>query len=687
MSDSTPKPTRRFRRGLLAPPVSLTPAATILYFFTFLLALYQLDRQNYQNAKRDLIQKNFYEIFKAPDELTPLAKEALYASTPTQRQDALRRLEEQMRDILNGPSSFYELILTGLDGETVLHVADPDKPSRQRTLTNTLLLPGYSSILATRIRRSEDSTQPSGQLLLRYSTPPDYPPLKHLTLRYWFYVAVMAVLWALGYAFLYVRVLRPMRRVTRRLAESQEAPPRLIERPQVLLEFNYNQMAAQALLQILEERLTAILRPAEAGGAPKAKVISEALASLRDWFGVRDCQAAELSGGREDLAVSMAYAPPGESPPASCDLLTRTLALELVTIEGDKKTPAASAESRFAVGEDGHLHYAGRIGSDSILVVFGRVPAAAAGATDGAFARLPIVRRACEIIRRALLAHRALEQDVFRQKSEANIVLSRNLGHDLTNIIATTKLDLMAVRRLLEKPGNLTAGDPRTELLGEAVRGILESTRFLQEIVNIYRSFSHIKRPQYERRDLNALVDEFLRVFEPSVSTRVELRREFASELPNPIVEPRLLKLALFNVLTNALDAHKRAPKLPRPEAGNGNGHGNTEAPEAPGSPFILIRTRFEPAGQVFMIQIEDNGPGIRDPNGRLLEPWEVDAIFRHGYSTKAAEASEGLGLSWVRTIIEQFHNGRVRAENLPQGGARMTLAIHSMETAEAKIP
>jgi signal transduction histidine kinase len=87
----------------------------------------------------------------------------------------------------------------------------------------------------------------------------------------------------------------------------------------------------------------------------------------------------------------------------------------------------------------------------------------------------------------------------------------------------------------------------------------------------------------------------------------------------------------------------------------------------------------------VYQIQIEDNGPGIRDSEGRLLSPAEIQSIFEYGYSTKS-ESSEGLGLSWVRTIMRDFHDGKVSAENLPQGGARFSLILHSMERSEAKV-
>jgi len=161
-------------------------------------------------------------------------------------------------------------------------------------------------------------------------------------------------------------------------------------------------------------------------------------------------------------------------------------------------------------------------------------------------------------------------------------------------------------------------------------------------------------------------VGRFLTVFEPTVSKRLEIQRDLQPDIPTLILEPRLLKLALFNVLTNALDAFKRVA-------------------EPTAAARLLVTTRHEADSDTFLICIDDNGPGIRDADGRPLARAEIDTVFQHGYSTKG-EHSEGLGLNWVRTIIEDFHAGHVSAENLPEGGARFTLAIRSMEAREARI-
>jgi nitrogen fixation/metabolism regulation signal transduction histidine kinase len=275
-------------------------------------------------------------------------------------------------------------------------------------------------------------------------------------------------------------------------------------------------------------------------------------------------------------------------------------------------------------------------------------------------------RQACDMLRRGQLACRAHDENIFRQRSEASINLSKNLGHDLTNIIATAKLDLMAVRQGL-KMQPASGEDNRQELLRQSIEGLLENTKFLQEIVNIYRSFSYVKRPQYERHDLNHLLESFLRAYQPSVSARVEMRRELSDDIPTMIVEPRLLKLALFNLLTNAMDAFKR------------------ENREDEYVPTITIRTNYDGENDRCRMEVQDNGPGIRDEKGRLMGPGETNVIFHHGYSTKGEE-SEGLGLNWVRTIMEDFHNGSVHAENVPEGGAVFILMFKSMEAAEARI-
>jgi C4-dicarboxylate-specific signal transduction histidine kinase len=71
-----------------------------------------------------------------------------------------------------------------------------------------------------------------------------------------------------------------------------------------------------------------------------------------------------------------------------------------------------------------------------------------------------------------------------------------------------------------------------------------------------------------------------------------------------------------------------------------------------------------------------DNGPGIRDKSGELLNSKEVNRIFQSGFTTKTVESGGGLGLSWVKSIVEDFHHGTIEAMNRADGGAQFNITI-----------
>ncbi|RYZ73289.1 MAG: hypothetical protein EOP05_10195, partial [Proteobacteria bacterium] len=67
---------------------------------------------------------------------------------------------------------------------------------------------------------------------------------------------------------------------------------------------------------------------------------------------------------------------------------------------------------------------------------------------------------------------------------------------------------------------------------------------------------------------------------------------------------------------------------------------------------------------------VEDNGPGI---------PTEaLDKIFEKFYRVEGSPTGgTGLGLSIVKSIVE-LHQGEIRAENKPSGGAKFTISLLS---------
>jgi two-component system sensor histidine kinase BaeS len=75
--------------------------------------------------------------------------------------------------------------------------------------------------------------------------------------------------------------------------------------------------------------------------------------------------------------------------------------------------------------------------------------------------------------------------------------------------------------------------------------------------------------------------------------------------------------------------------------------------------------------GDVVTVAVEDNGAGFSaDDLPRLFEQF-----YRGEQARSRATGGAGLGLAIARGIVEA-HGGRIWAENLPEGGARVAFEL-----------
>ncbi|RJP20216.1 MAG: sensor histidine kinase [Candidatus Omnitrophota bacterium] len=246
------------------------------------------------------------------------------------------------------------------------------------------------------------------------------------------------------------------------------------------------------------------------------------------------------------------------------------------------------------------------------------------------------------------------------ERNRFGINLATNMGHDLTNIIASGKWDLDTIRRS-QHLGLVRMEPEKGHFFSEAVDGLQNNLQFLQEMVDIYRSFGYTRRPRYEPTDLESLIEDVTRLFRLSSSKNLTISLHI-SETIQLVAEPRLLRMALFNLLTNAAQAIQQCDRPIR--------EGKIE-----------VRLNRTDSGNV-LITVTDNGPGIRDAQGNPMTPPEVNRIFHAGYSTKKGNSGGGLGLSWVKSIIEDFHQGSIHAANREEGGACFSISIPKRDTA-----
>jgi two-component system, NtrC family, C4-dicarboxylate transport sensor histidine kinase DctB len=249
-------------------------------------------------------------------------------------------------------------------------------------------------------------------------------------------------------------------------------------------------------------------------------------------------------------------------------------------------------------------------------------------------------------------------QVIDQEKNQVSINLARNLGHDLTNVIAATRWDLNTLESLLTQLDSTAVSAMQRDLITEAVSGLTNNTEFLQEIVDIYRAFSYLKKPKFELTDLNILLKQMIELFRLSTAGKVRFVTEFIEDRMMIEIEPRLIKLAVFNLLTNALEAVKLASVSQSIDG------------------IITLHTEMNQSRSGINISIRDNGWGIRDETGNLMPEEQTSRLFQYGYSTKEKDAAGGLGLAWVQTIVSEFHGGKIYAKNNPNGGACFTIEL-----------
>ncbi|MFH8451036.1 sensor histidine kinase [Streptomyces fungicidicus] len=189
---------------------------------------------------------------------------------------------------------------------------------------------------------------------------------------------------------------------------------------------------------------------------------------------------------------------------------------------------------------------------------------------------------------------------------------------------------------------------------GEALRLISEGTNRLSGLVNDLMEISRFDAGAAElNRDEIDLAESVRR----TVASRWR-QEQVETRLPGPgelraRVDPRRLDVVTANLIGNAL-RHGEPPVR------------------------LTMGVRVDGAGMAWaVIEVTDNGPGIAEE--------AMPHIFERFYkasTSRARSESSGLGLAITAENV-RLHGGRIRAANLPRGGAVFTveLPLHHDDT------
>ena len=228
--------------------------------------------------------------------------------------------------------------------------------------------------------------------------------------------------------------------------------------------------------------------------------------------------------------------------------------------------------------------------------------------------------------------------------------LSAGLAHEIRNPLGVIK---GSAEMLTQK---LQASD---ELSRELAGYISTEVNRLSALVTEFLDFARPLHAQRQPANLTSILDRTLDIVAARWKGKpVQVERHYAADLPLVPLDESLCEQAFLNLVQNAYEAMED--------------HGGTLRVE--------VRLAAQNDRDGVQLVLADTGPGVPDT---LREE-----IFNPFVTTK--KTGVGLGLSIVSKIIDG-HQGSIRVENVPEGGAVFTVffplegAVEPQATAELR--
>ena len=217
--------------------------------------------------------------------------------------------------------------------------------------------------------------------------------------------------------------------------------------------------------------------------------------------------------------------------------------------------------------------------------------------------------------------------------------VARRLAHEIKNPL--TPIQLSAERMRHKLLPSLSGAD--AEMVERSTHTIVQQVESMKQMVNDFGEYARAPSMQVASFDLNQLAGE-VADFYRAQGTAVTIDTTFESHDVTVEADRGRIRQVLNNLLTNAFEA-------------------------LDGVPAARIGLRTELAEQegvaVAVLTVSDNGPGFqRELLARIFDP----------YVTSKPRGT-GLGLAIVKKIVED-HGGRIEADNVPSGGARIRVML-----------
>jgi len=241
---------------------------------------------------------------------------------------------------------------------------------------------------------------------------------------------------------------------------------------------------------------------------------------------------------------------------------------------------------------------------------------------------------------------RRKEAQLRRAESLASLTtLAAGVAHEIKNPLGSISIHMQLIRRALQGKDEVESSAIERHL------GIVDEE--IDRLNKIVVDFLFAVRPMdvhLREGDPGALVDETAEIMRPEAEAAgIEIEARKGEDLPLVLLDDRLMKQALLNLVKNALAAMPGGGRL------------------------VLSAERRE---DEVLVSVEDNGSGIAEEN--------LPKIFEPYFTTK--ENGTGLGLTITFKIVKE-HGGEITVKSRPGQGSTFTIALPVPQKERRLIP
>jgi len=264
--------------------------------------------------------------------------------------------------------------------------------------------------------------------------------------------------------------------------------------------------------------------------------------------------------------------------------------------------------------------------------------------------------QAVRVVLRDITEKKKMEEKILQaQKIDSIGNLAGGIAHDFNNILTAILGSASIMRRRIKD-------DQRwikyVDLIESTSRRGAAVTRQLL-------TFARKNSPRVDKVDVNAIIEQTIRLFEVTAPKSIHIKCEYASEALMVEADEGQLQQAVLNLCLNARDAMPNGGVLVIRCSGIDVGSEEAkEATENVTGPFIRI-------------SVADSGVGI--------PPQLLSRIYEPFFTTKELGKGTGLGLSVVYGVVRS-HNGYINVKSELNSGTEFTIYLPRIFTEEEAV-